>query len=281
MPGGNPASFERFGHWRGRRIDVAAIWTAQEHWSDIVQPTWLYRAWRHTPMVKVISLPMLPTEDRSASMAGCARGEYDGKWATFARTIQAAGMERGTIIRLGWEFNGDWQKWSARSPHQFRSCWRHIVGTAERIAPALRWDWTVNRGIGHALKDARKAWPGNAYVDIVGVDSYDMWPAVTTSAAWHQQVNGAFGLNFWLDFARAHHKKLSVPEWGIYPGSAHAGHNGGDNAYYMKRMHQFFSSNGSMIAYEAYFNESASYYRGSIYGPNQNPRAARAYQGVY
>jgi hypothetical protein len=280
VPGGNPLSYESFGLWRGRRIDVAAIWIAQDHWSDIIKPTWLYRTWAHTPMTKVISVPMIPIADSSATMARCARGDYDRKWATFARTIKAAGMDR-SIIRLGWEFNGDWQKWSAKSPRQFRSCWRHVVGTADRIAPRLRWDWTVNRGIGHSLKDARKAWPGNAFVDIVGVDSYDMWPAVTTSATWRQQVKGAYGLNFWRDFAKGHGKKLSVPEWGIYPGSSHAGHNGGDNAYYINRMYTFFRQNASMIAYEAYFNESARYYRGSLYGPNQNPRAAAAYRAAY
>ena len=48
---------------------------------------------------------------------------------------------------------------------------------------------------------------------MIGIDSYDWWPSVA-SGGWHQQLNGKQGLNYWLAFAKAHGKKLSVPEWG-------------------------------------------------------------------
>ncbi len=280
MPGGQPRVYDRFGAWRRHRIDVAVMWTPRQTWADMVDPAWLYRTWAGTPETKVIGLPPIP-EGGNSTLGGCARGAYNWKWATFARHIKAAGMDDQTIIRLGWEFNGDWYKWSARNPRQFAGCWRQVVSSAERVAPALRWDWTVNRGAGQSVTDARKAWPGNKYVDIVGVDAYDMWPGATSAAGWNTQLNGRYGLKFWRDFARAHHKKLSVPEWGVYPGSAHAGHNGGDNAYYIQKMNSFFRANASIIAYEAYFNESAPYFKGSLFGPNQNPRAAAAYRAAF
>jgi hypothetical protein len=280
MPSGSPAVYDSFGAWRGHRIDVAVLWTARQTWSDMVNPNWLYQTWAGTPVTKVIGLPPIPEGD-NATMAGCAKGAYDGKWSTFAKNIKAAGMDDETIIRLGWEFNGNWYKWSAKSPRQFASCWRHVVSAAERVAPKLRWDWTVNRGAGQSVTDARKAWPGNKYVDIVGVDAYDMWPGANSAAAWNNQLNGKYGLKFWRNFAKAHHKKLSVPEWGVYPGTAQIGHNGGDNSYYVKKMNSFFKANASMIAYEAYFNESASYYGGSIFGPVQNPKASAAYRTAF
>ncbi len=43
-------------------------------------------------------------------------------------------------------------------------------------------------------------------------------------------------------------------------------------------MFEFFKSMGSDLAYEAYFNEDASYYAGAIFAPNQNPNAAGIYQ---
>jgi Malectin domain/Glycosyl hydrolase family 26 len=277
-PSGNPATYESFGTWRGSRIDVATMWTARSTWAELINPDWLYRTWAGTPMVKVIGVSPIPEGDASATLARCADGRYDDKWAQFARNIKAAGMDDESVIRLGWEFNGNWYKWSAHNPADFASCWRHIVGTAEKIAPALRWDWTVNAGAGQSVRDARAAWPGDDYVDIVGVDSYDVWPGVTNPATWNTHLNEAYGLNFWRDFAVAHRKPLSVPEWGVYPGTAHAGHNGGDNAYYIEKMHGFFAANASVMAYESYFNESASYYAGSLYGPAQNPRAAAAYR---
>ncbi|MFI7587993.1 glycoside hydrolase family 26 protein [Spongisporangium articulatum] len=277
VPGGSPHTYARFGAWRGHKLDVAVMWTARSNWSEITNPDWIYRTWSDMPVVKVIGVPPIP-ENGSATMSQCAAGAYDEQWKTFARTVKAAGMEYETIVRLGWEFNGDWYRWSAHSPSLFVRCWRQVVSAAESVAPGLRWDWSVNRGAGQSVSDARKAWPGSRYVDVVGVDSYDVWPGATSASAWNQQLNGAYGLNFWLRFAKAHGKKLSVPEWGVYPGTSHAGHNGGDNPYYIAKMTRFFRANAKYIAYEAYFNESASYYAGSLWGPVQNPRAARAYR---
>ena len=108
-----------------------------------------------------------------------------------------------------------------------------------------------------------------------------MWPGATSAAAWNNQLNGAYGLKFWLKFAKAHGKRLSVPEWGVYPGTSHAGNNGGDNAYYVKKMNSFFRANAASLAYESYFNESASYYGGSLFGPVQNPKASAAYRAAF
>jgi hypothetical protein len=63
------------------------------------------------------------------------------------------------------------------------------------------------------------AYPGDDMVDIVGVDFYDMYPAYPDRAAWDAgfrstQNGGPRGLGTWLEFAKAHGKRLSVPEWG-------------------------------------------------------------------
>jgi hypothetical protein len=214
-------------------------------------------------------------------MAGCAAGSYNDKWREFGTNIKAAGLAGETVIRLGWEFNGDWYKWQANDPGQFAECWRQIVTSAEETAPALLWDWNVNRGKGASVVDARKAYPGDGYVDIVGVDSYDMFPGVKTEADWAKHYSGAFGLKFWSDFARSHGKKLSVPEWGVYPGPSSSGSNGGDNPLYIAKMQSFFKSEGSDLAYESYFNESSAYIASALFGPDQNPAAAAKYNALF
>lgn len=114
----------------------------------------------------------------------------------------------------------------------------------------------MNRGSSAGvMTDPRKAWPGKKYVDIVGVDTYDGWPAVLGRTGWNKQYKGAYGLKFWAEFARTKGKRLSVPEWGLYRGSNWAGHNGGDNPYYIKKMFGFFREQRGNLAYEAYFND--------------------------
>ncbi len=116
-------------------------------------------------------------------------------------------------------------------------------------------------------------------MDIVGIDSYDMWPGVTSEAEWTRQYSGPYGLKFWSDFAKDHGKRISVAEWGVYP--ANDGPNGGDNAFYIAKMRSFFKAQGSHLAYEAYFNESADYISGSLFSPNQNPVAAAKYKSLF
>jgi hypothetical protein len=257
---------------------VVVDWPARQTWNDIVNPDWLYRTWQGTPETKVFGVAPIPEGDASASLAGCAAGSYNDKWRQYGENIKAAGLDDETIVRLGWEFNGDWYKWQARDPGQFAECWRQIVGTVEQVAPALRWDWNPNRGRGQSVPDARLAYPGDAYVDFVGLDSYDMWPPATDEASWQVHYSGEFGLKFWSDFAAEHGKKFSVAEWGVYPGPASSGHGGGDNPFYIAKMMEFFRSLGGNLAYEAYFNESASYFAGAIFSPAQAPAAAAQYQ---
>jgi hypothetical protein len=102
---------------------------------------------------------------------------------------------------------------------------------------------------------------------------------VTDEASWATHYSAQFGLKFWSDFARQHGKRLSVPEWGIYPGNA--GPNGGDNPYYIEKMAEFFRSEGSHLAYECYFNEDADYIRASLFEPAQNPAAAAKYKSLF
>jgi hypothetical protein len=262
-----------FGAWRGRPVDVVTTWTARQTWSDITTPLWTYSRWAGTPYTTVFGVAPIPEND-GATLAGCANGDYNYHWTRFASTISAAGLANQSIIRLGWEFTGDWYIWQASDPAAFVSCWRQIYRTVEAIAPGLRWDWNVNRGPAQSLSNPADAYPGDAYVDYVGVDSYDIWPGATTEETWQRQYSGPLGLKHWADFAAAHGKQLTVPEWGVYPGTAQSGHNGGDNPFYIAKMYEFFRSLGPRLGYESYFNETAPYYAGSL---EQNPAAAAQY----
>jgi hypothetical protein len=253
---------------------VALTYTGRERWADIVRPSWLLTSWENQPQTLVISTPMLPERGR-ATLAACAKGTYDVHWRQYGESIAGAGLASRTIIRLGWEFNGPWMRWAARRPATFVACWRRVVVAVEAAAPQVRWDWCVNRGSSQFGLDPRRAYPGDAYVDIVGIDSFDGYPAVTGERAWQTQYAGAYGLKFWADFARAHRKRFSVAEWGVYPGSGWAGYGGGDNPFYVRKMFGFFRQQADILQYEAYFNEDAPYQAGALH---LNPRAAAEYR---
>jgi len=261
-----------FGTWRGSPLDVAVTWPIRATWADFTEPNPNYDAFAHSPFTMSFGVPPIP-EDGSATMAGCAAGAYNDKWVTFAHTMRAYGLQR-SIIRLGWEFNGNWFVWGGGSPTTFARCWRQVVTTVKRIDPGMTFDWNVNRASSAGMPgdEVLKAYPGDAYVDYVGVDSYDFWGTLD------DQFNGAYGLNYWLKFAIAHGKRLSVPEWGVYPGDPHGN---GDDPAYIKAMHDFFATNRKHIGYESYFNESGSFIAASLYDPDQNPLSSAVYQQLW
>jgi hypothetical protein len=268
-----PERVAAFAAWRGRKVDVVLDWSERRTWEDIEAPTWLYQRWRGKPYTMVFGVAMLAEQVPGVSIEACADGAYDSHWRRFGSVVQSEGMGE-SIIRLGWEFNGDWYRWSARNPQAWAACWRRIVTAVRPRAPHLRWDWTVNRGDSPGLADPRQAWPGDGYVDIVGVDSYDHAPAALTNEGWARQLDGDQGLKYWLDFALAHGKPLSVPEWGNLLEGYDAG---GDDPGYVESMTAFFRANAAHLAYEAVFQDDVKYYEAET----RTPRSAAVYREFY
>ena len=279
---GTPAAAASFGTWRGRPLDVVDVWSARATWADITSPTWLYQEYEGTPYTLALGVAMLPEGVSGVSLAACANGSYNSYWAKFGSVISSYKLG-SSIIRLGWEFNGDWYAWSAYNPATYAACWRNVVTAAHGTAPGLRFDWNVNRGVSAGLADPTKAYPGDAYVSMIGVDSYDDWPAATTAAGWQTQLNGTQGLNYWLAFAKAHGKKLSVPEWGNITATSSDGDSGagGDDPAYVQDMKSFFTANAASIAFEANFQGDSSS-TGGVYGSGTAiPRASAAYKAAF
>jgi hypothetical protein len=282
LPNATPATVSAFGAWRGTPVDVATVWGNRSTWNDIVNPSWLYQRWQNAPETVAFGVAMLPEGVRGVSLQACAAGAYDSHWRQFGATIASYGLGK-SIIRLGWEFNGNWYAWKATNPAAFAGCWRHVVTAARATAPNLRWDWNVNRGASPGLANPAQAWPGDAYVTTVGVDSYDMWPAATSHANWQKQLSGPQGLNYWLTFAKNHGKQLAIPEWGNMTTGSNPG---GDNPAYVNDMLTFFKANAHSIAYESAFqgpSTGGNYGNGTTYGGTaaRVPHAAATYKADF
>jgi hypothetical protein len=274
---GTPAGAAAFAVWRGRQLDVVDAWSARATWAQIDDPTWLYQRWKGEPYTMAFGVAMLPEDVPGVSLQACADGAYNAYWREFGTVISSYGLG-DSIIRLGWEFNGNWYVWQATNPTAWADCWRQIVTSARSTAPKLKWDWDVNRGVSAGLADPALAYPGNAYVSMIGIDSYDSWPPATTAAGWQRQLNGPQGLNYWLNFAKAHGKLLSVPEWGNVAIGTDAG---ADDAQYVNDMRAFFAANASEIAFECNFQGTKST-TGASYGAGTSiPKASAAYKAGF
>jgi hypothetical protein len=245
-----------FATWRGRPLDNTTTWPNRSNWNEISHPD-IYGAVSATPPEVELSLglAMLPDPANGATFAQCAAGAYDQYYRTYGSELVRLGRV-DSVVRLGWEANGDWYSWSIRNDvANYKACFRHEVAAIQSTNPRVRIDWNMNKD-SHMDVSVVQAYPGDDVVDIVGVDFYDMWPAYPDQTAWNTdylrtQNGGPRGLGAWLAFAKAHGKPLSVPEWGTTPpGSG----GGGDHTTYIQAMQEFFANHADDIAYETYFN---------------------------
>ncbi len=156
-------------------------------------------------------------------------------------------------IRLGWEFNGNWFAWAASNdPAAFITYWQRIVTAMRAVdGAAFRFDWNPIAGGDYP---ADLVYPGDEWVDIIGLDVYDQgwwagWEDPTNR--WNELVNQPYGLQWHRDFSLAHDKPVSFPEFGLSDSPAH--HGGGDDPYFVERMYEWIGQNKDNVEYYAYF----------------------------
>jgi beta-mannanase len=222
-----------------------------------------------------IALP-LNVDTPGSTLADVAAGTYDSYYTSLLSYVVAHGRA-SSFVRLGWEFNGDWYPWAAHDPVAFKAAFRHVSSLIHRISPKLRVEWNGNFGYSQVKHNPFSAlYPGDSYVDIIGVDAYDRkWFKVTNEAGWQRYLQLVGGLNQWFAFAMKHHKRFSVPEWALFSDG------GRDNAYYIAKMHQFFQQHAAHLAYESYFNAAGAGQRSSLFAPVQNPKASKVYAKLW
>lgn len=285
-PGTNGvAGATAFGVFSGRPPAGVLDFPPTSSWADIVSPTWLFSA--HADIARFeYSLPMLP-DGPGYSLAACAGGNYNAQWTTLAKNLIAYRLA-GAIVRPGWEFNGDWYGWSAIGKAQeYLGCFRQIVATM-RAVPGQRFlfDWNPN-GSNNKMP-AEQAYPGDSYVDVIGVDLYDMsWTnypvssgtslATAQARTWNWLLNGDHGLKFWSSFALAHGRPMALTEWGVTWRSD--GHGGGDDPSFVNNIFNFARDPANRVAYAHYLNfDTSATTRHKLTGDTRFPLSAAKYR---
>lgn len=260
---GNTPAVRQFEQRLGRRVDLAHDYLDKRSWSAITNVSWMAERWTDAGFAgrMVFTVPMLP--NRGATLKNGAAGKYNKYFRRVARRLVAHGQGTSTL-RLGPEFNGRWFSWTIVVPNGaklYARYWRQIVNTMRGVPGAkFKFDWAVNAGSawinnGTRQLKAARAYPGNRYVDFIGMDVYDQsWAPHRKDAKkrWNEYVNQHDGLNWHRRFAAAKGKPMSIPEWGLV--DRKDGHGGGDNPYFISQMHKWIQSH--QIAYHMYFEST-------------------------
>ncbi|MER5726770.1 glycosyl hydrolase [Streptomyces sp. NPDC002138] len=214
----------------------------------------------------VLNVPMLdhneggvPDAQVAELLRAGAQGRNDHHFRRLAERLVGLGVP-DTVIVLGWEMNGfNYTHRCRPDPESWKRYWRHIVAAMRGVkGQRFRFDFAPNRG-----SDAiawTTCYPGDDVVDIVGMDSYDQPPGESFA----DYVTQPYGLKHQVDFARAHGKRISYPEWGLF--------RNGDNPEFM----------GDMLAWIAdhrpLYHSITDYCPHGVWQCAQNPRSAGVFR---
>jgi hypothetical protein len=112
-------------------------------------------------------------EPFTPSVTSIADGASDTYIIKFAQAVHDFG--KPLALSFGHEMNGNWYPWgvAGATAAEFRAAWRHIHDLFEQ-AGATNVIWVWNPNVISALPDVQLEpyWPGNSYVDWVGITGY-------------------------------------------------------------------------------------------------------------
>lgn len=112
------------------------------------------------------------------SLENIINGKFDTYITSFARAAKA--WQHPFFLRFAHEMNGDWYPWSevanGNSRGQYVQAWQHVHDIFTDVgASNVTWVWCPGRvfGRGLSLADLQEMYPGDSYVDWVGMDGYN------------------------------------------------------------------------------------------------------------
>ncbi len=282
-----PAQVDSFAKWIGRRDVWAEDFEPSDQWGNVTSPTsWFFAPWQkwlgeNSGRRLILTVPMLvgpwnlsgpttgPEAGKAVSLKLGAQGVYNHYYLLLAQNLVAYGLS-SSYIRLGHEMNGGWYTWRASADaHDWPIYWRQIVSTMRSVRGA-HFQFVWNPASGYLQLPAEQVYPGDKYVDVIGLDLYDQCWAQDTypipprdpaadvdrrrELAWNTVLlNGDHGLAFWYHFANVHHKPFAIPEWGVC--NRTDGHGGGDDALFVRNMHTFMTTHN--VLFDVYFDVDA------------------------
>ncbi|WP_345963363.1 glycosyl hydrolase [Streptomyces sp. BRB040] len=261
-------------HWLGgAELRVGHTYLPGDRWSNIEGAPGFLDVWadwrtRKADRMLVLNVPMMERNEEHVDddevrelLRQGAAGRFDHHFRALAERLVALKVP-DTVLVLGWEMNGTtYTHRCGPDPEAWKTYWKRIVTTMRAVpGQKFRFDFAPSRG-----RDAvpwTQCYPGDDTVDIIGMDSYDQPRGMT----FDEQVKEPYGLQAHVDFAKAHGKPVSYPEWGLF--------RNGDNAAYMRGMLAW------MDEHKPVYNTVTDYCPHGVWQCDDNPRSTAVYRSV-
>ncbi|WP_246337979.1 carbohydrate-binding domain-containing protein [Azospirillum oleiclasticum] len=240
--GNSLSELSKFDSWLKSPADAVLGYIGRADWKDFVgSADWAEKLWSNTDKTVLWSVPLVVN---GASLATAATGAYNEYYKQVAKSLAASQPDGEIHIRTGWEFNGQWFPWKAAGKEEaYVGAFREFVDAFRTVSDRFTFEWAPN--IGDLGMNPEKAYPGDAYVDVIGMDFYynTAWDSKNPENAWSKMVTQNYGLQWHQDFAAAHGKPTAYSEWGMMSDGAGA---------YVEKAADWFARYD--VAYHTYWN---------------------------
>lgn len=212
--GNSPADLAQAEQWLGANLGAVDAFSGGDSWSDFTTSIGYEQGlWAGSGKTELWSIPLFAT---GGNLQSAGQGAYNSYYVQAAQEL-AAGQSSGPIyVRTGWEFNSTWEPWSALTdPTDYVAAFQQFVDAFRTVSNRFVFTWAPN--IGDQGMNPAAAYPGNAYVDIIGIDFYweTQYNSTNPATAWNMMVNQTYGLNWLAQFAAQQGKPIAIPEWGV------------------------------------------------------------------
>lgn len=156
----NTTVWNRFEKHTGKRVSFVGV---GQQWGTFNNAP--FQALRNRGALPYVNMGLEGT-----TLADVAAGTQDAVIRSWAQKAKAWGYP--FLFAPWWEMNGGWFSWG-RNPN-YVAAWRrfHDIVVAEG-ATNVTWAWVVNGIWSDPLSDPAPYYPGDAYVDWVGIHSYN------------------------------------------------------------------------------------------------------------
>ena len=161
-----------------------------EFYNSLTSP---FQQWEARQATALGALPLIQLNPRNVSLARIAAGHYDGLIRRYADSVKA--FRCRIALSFGHEMNGWWYSWGMPQtrPATFIAAWRHIHDLFRREGVSnVIWSWDPSHMYqdypGKVATPASEWYPGDAYVDWVGIDGY-LRPGQTFDDIFHSQLH--------------------------------------------------------------------------------------------
>jgi hypothetical protein len=153
------------------------------------------------------NIALITLEPVGMTLRGIANGEYDEKIINYLMKLSDGDrVNTELFVRFAHEMEmrpgyTAWYTWQTYDPEGYILAWQHVVELGREYAPNVKWIWSPNR----ADEYTKAYYPGDEYVDYVGLTLNNTRTAYTTFGSFYEELGK-------LEYLEAYNKPIIFGE---------------------------------------------------------------------